>query len=196
MHQLKKVIIIAFIFAFTTYAPASFSDESVWEKLRQGGYVILMRHATADKSKKNAHVLNLNDCSVQRILSPLGREESLWIGNAFRNQSVPIASIFTSKYCRCKDTATLAFQSAISWSPLNLLDALPNEAREAQTDIVTQRIAAYRGLKNIIMVTHQPNITALIFEVVEPGEFLVLKPNQSGEFDIVGQLKTAELKSK
>jgi len=196
MYQYRKITTIVFVFSFTFYAPTSSSEENIWETLRQGGNVILMRHATADKSKNNAEVLNINDCSVQRILSPFGREESVWIGNAFRRHSVPIAKIFTSEYCRTKNTAMLAFKRATSWHPLNLLDALPGQAREARTAIVTERITAYRGPKNIIMVTHQPNITALTFEVVEPGEFLVLKPNNSDEYDVIGRLTPSELNRK
>ena len=36
------------------------------------------------------------------------------------------------------------------------------------------------------MVTHQPNIDAITLELVEPGGFILLKPDKHGGFDIAG----------
>lgn len=193
MQHYRRVITTVFVIATSIYAQSGYSEEDVWALLKQGGYVVVMRHATADKSADNARTLKINDCSVQRNLSMYGREEAIKIGKSFRAHDIPVSEVISSQYCRTNDTARLAFNRVSNWQPLNLLNALPASEREARTALVSERINAYRGRDNIIMVTHQPNITALTFEVVEPGEFLVLKPDQSGEFDVVGRLTPGDL---
>ena len=144
----------------------------------------MMRHATAEKVG-DPLVLKIDDCSVQRNLSEQGRKEAEFIGRAFHNRSVPIAEVLSSRYCRTQETAKLAFGLVTTWQHLDLLYALPEHDRDARTEIVAERISAYTGKDNLIMITHQPNIDALTLELVEPGGFLVLRPDHNGGFDIV-----------
>ncbi len=185
MYQQQRVLAIIFCIAITTYPDTGFTDEDVWDKLKRGGYVVLMRHVTAEKTG-DPLVLKIDDCSVQRNLSQQGRTEAGFIGEEFRNHSVPIAGVLSSRYCRTRETAELTFGLVSTWQPLDLLYALPQQDRDARTEIVTQRIGAYTGKANLIMVTHLPNIDALTLELVEPGGFLVLQPDHNGSFDIVG----------
>jgi phosphohistidine phosphatase SixA len=170
------------IFAFPV---TGISDDDIWVNLQQGGYVILMRHASAEKTG-DPLILNVNDCSVQRNLSSKGRKEAAFIGQIFRDRSVSVAEVLSSRYCRTRETAELAFGQVTLWQPLDLLFALPDQDRDARTEVVAKRINTYAGDGNLVMVTHSPNIDALTLELVEPGGFLVLKPDHKGSFDIVG----------
>ena len=192
MYQQHRVLSIIFCIAITTYSDTGFTDEGVWDKLKRGGYVVLMRHVTAEKTG-DPLVLKIDDCSVQRNLSQPGRTEAGFIGREFRNHSVPIAEVLSSRYCRTRETAELTFGLVMAWQPLDLLYALPQQDRDARTEIVAQRIGAYVGKGNLIMVTHLPNIDALTLELVEPGGFLVLQPDHNGSFDIVGDFTPADL---
>ncbi len=186
-----------FIYAILiAYSQVGFGDDSAWDLLKKGGNVVLMRHASADKSKGDPLLLKIGDCGGQRMLSSTGQKEASMIGDAFRTQAILVDTVLASRYCRTQATAKLAFGRATSWQPLDLLYALPEKNREARTEIVTKRISAYVGAKNLIMVTHQPNVEGLTLEMIEQGEMLILKPDQKGSYDIVGRLKIKDLKSK
>jgi phosphohistidine phosphatase SixA len=194
MYQQLRTLTIIFCVALTTYPNVGFTDEDVWAKLKQGGYVVLMRHAIAEKTG-DPLFLKVNDCSVQRNLSQEGRRQAELIGQVFRNQSVPIAEVLSSRYCRTQETAKLVFSQVTAWQPLDLLYALPDEDRDARTEIVTERIGAYAGKDNLIMITHRPNIDALTLELVAMGGFLVLEPDHDGGFDIVGDFTPEDNKA-
>jgi phosphohistidine phosphatase SixA len=192
MYRQPGILAILFFTAVIAYPISGFGDEDVWANLKQGGYVVLMRHATAEKTG-DPLLLKIDDCSVQRNLSPKGQQEASLIGRVFRSRSVPVAEVLSSRYCRTRETAELAFARVTTWQPLDLLFALPDQDRETRTEIVAQRIGSYTGKDNLIMITHLPNIDALTLELVEPGGFLILKPDHEGSFDIVGYFTPDEL---
>jgi phosphohistidine phosphatase SixA len=193
-HQLRKLTIL-FSLAITAYPGIGFSDEDVWAKLKQGGYVVLMRHATAEKTN-DPLVLKVDDCTVQRNLSSKGQEEARFIEKVFRSRFIPVGEVLSSRYCRTQETAKLAFGFVSTWQPLDLLYALPDQERDTRTETVAQRIGAFVGKDNLVMVTHRPNIDALTLELVEPGGFLVLEPEQNGSFDIVGGITLGDIEMK
>ena len=51
----------------------------------------------------------LHDCRTQRNLSDEGRAHARQVGEAFRAQGVPVAQVLSSPWCRCLETARLAF---------------------------------------------------------------------------------------
>ena len=189
-----RILILLCCVAITAYPSIGFTDEDVWVKLQQGGYVVLMRHTTAEQTG-DPLVLKINDCSVQRNLSKKGQGEAEVIGQAFRNRSIPVVEVLSSRYCRTQETAELAFGRVTQWQPLDLLFALPEQDRDARTEIVAKSIGAFAGEGNLIMITHRPNIDALTLELVEPGGFLVLEPDHEGSFDIVGYLAPDDIEA-
>jgi len=194
MYRRLRIFSTLFFIAIISYPSIGISDEDVWTSLQQGGYVILMRHAKAEKIG-DPLTLKINDCSVQRNLSPQGQKEAALIGQVFRSRSVPITEVLSSRYCRTRQTAELGFGRVTSWQPLDLLYALPEQDREARTEIVAERISTFAGEDNLVMVTHLPNIDALTLELVEPGGFLLLKPDHQGSFDIVGYLTPDDIEA-
>jgi broad specificity phosphatase PhoE len=154
-------------------------DAFLWDTLRRGGAVLLMRHASTQGGLGDPPGFRLEDCSTQRNLSPKGREESVRIGERVRREKVPIARVYTSPWCRCRDTATLAFGGAEEWEPLSSFFDFPD--REAQfTESVKKRIASYASRNpggNVVMVTHNVNIAALTKLSVATGEIVVVRPD-------------------
>jgi broad specificity phosphatase PhoE len=91
---------------------------------------------------------------------------------------VPIAQVLTSPWCRCRETAKLAFGDAQDWEPLGSFFDAPEGEREA-TERVKRRIASYAGRKpagNVVMVSHNVNIAALTRHSVGPAEMVVVRP--------------------
>ena len=70
------------------------------------GRVLLLRHALAPGFGDPSN-FQLRDCSTQRILDEVGREQSRQIGNAFRKAGLKFAGIYSSQWCRCLETARL-----------------------------------------------------------------------------------------
>ncbi|MGL1834027.1 histidine phosphatase family protein [Rhodocyclaceae bacterium SMB388] len=154
------------------------SDERVFELLREGGNVVLVRHATTVPGIGDPPGFDLADCATQRNLSDAGRAASRRLGNRLRDADVPIAAVRSSAWCRCLETATLAFAPDLPvevWAPLNSFFAGQGD-RESQTRAA---LAALRDLPpqaNWVWVTHQVNITALTGTSVAMGEVLVTRP--------------------
>src|SRR5690349_1640823 len=89
-------------------APAAAEDEP-WALLRQGGHVVLIRHTLTTPGFGDPEGFRLADCSTQRNLSEEGKAHAKRIGEAFREFKVPIDAIYSSPWCRCVETAGLAF---------------------------------------------------------------------------------------
>ena len=155
------------------------AGDASWARLRRGGLVLLMRHASTGPGLGDPAGYRLDDCATQRNLSETGREESRRIGERLRREKVPIARVYTSPWCRCRDTATLAFGKAEDWEPLSSFFDTPD--RDADfTERVKRRIGGYSSRNmggNVVMVTHNVNIAALTRLSVATGEIVVVRPD-------------------
>jgi broad specificity phosphatase PhoE len=179
---------LAFVLALALlFVPASASaDEAIWALLKSGGQVVIMRHA--------ATVPNVPDtlgaeCSTQRNLSEAGREDARRIGAAFRARGIAVEDVRASAWCRCMDTARLAFGSVTNWPALDSF--FRERSREAaQTREVRELIRGHSG-GTLVLVTHQVNITGLTGLFPDEGEMLVLTPRGEG-FVVAGRIKPSE----
>jgi len=165
-------------------------DAFLWNELRRGGTVLLIRHASTLPGLGDPAGFRLDDCATQRNLSAKGREESVRIGERLRREKVPIARVYTSPWCRCRDTATLAFGNAEDWEPLSSFFDFPD--READyVESVKKRIASYASRKlagNVVMVTHNVNIAALTRLSVATGEIVVVRPDGCCSLRTLGRI--------
>lgn len=165
--------------ALAAWPAARADDAALWKEMRRGGTVLLIRHASTQPGLGDPAGFSLGDCATQRNLSERGREESVRIGERLRREKVPIARVFTSPWCRCRDTATLAFGSAEDWEPLSSFFDFPD--REAEyIESVKKRISSYASRNpggNVVMVTHNVNIAALTKLSVATGEIVVVRPD-------------------
>jgi phosphohistidine phosphatase SixA len=161
---------------------------AVWDALREGGKVALIRHADAP-GNGDPPTFVLEDCSTQRNLSAGGQAQAARIGAAFRANGVSVGQVLTSGWCRCIETATLAFGPAEVWPALHsfLRDAGTEAAQTAQ---VRARVAAWNGPGTLVLVTHQVNVTALTDIFPAAGEIIALAPaaERGFGFSIVGRV--------
>lgn len=93
------------------------ADEGLWRRLAAGGQVVLLRHATTTPGVGDPTGFRLHDCVTQRNLTEAGREESRRIGAAFKARAIPVERVLSSRWCRCLETARLAFGPAEPWEP-------------------------------------------------------------------------------
>jgi broad specificity phosphatase PhoE len=166
------------------------ASEALWALLKSGGQVVIMRHAATDSTGGDRDPMRLEDCSTQRNLSPSGRDEARRIGSAFKARGITVDDVRSSVWCRCLDTATLAFGMANPWLPLNSF--FRNREREpGQTGAVRELVSRHRG-GTLILVTHQVNITALTGLYPAEGEMIVLTP-RDGDFTVTGRLNPSDV---
>jgi broad specificity phosphatase PhoE len=182
--------VLAVTLAIIGFSPAWAAD-SVWDALRGGGKIVMLRHASTEPGLGDPPGFRLGDCATQRNLSEAGRAEARRIGAAFVRRAVPVARVLSSRWCRCVETARLAFGRVEAWSPLDSF--FDDRSREPQQ---TRRLRAliaepFTG-GNLILVTHQVNITALTGIAPAMGEIIVLSPEPPGSFKIVGRLGPAD----
>ncbi|MCX7898392.1 MAG: histidine phosphatase family protein [Rhodocyclaceae bacterium] len=87
-------------------------DAKILAQLRMGGYTLYVRHGATDLSRPDrAPKVDLADCSTQRPLSDLGREQARRLQAALRRLRIPIGEVLASPFCRTREFAELAFGS-------------------------------------------------------------------------------------
>jgi broad specificity phosphatase PhoE len=155
------------------------AESDAWRRLREGKHVVLIRHAATVPGLGDPPGFRLEDCATQRNLSDEGRAHARRIGERFRAERVPVARVYTSPWCRCRETAMLAFGRAEDWTPLSSFFDFPHQEADF-TERVKKRIAGYArkppgGI--VVMVTHNVNIAALSRHSVATGEMVLMRPD-------------------
>ena len=146
-----------------------------------------MRHATTEPGVGDPPAFRLDDCATQRNLSETGREDARRISAAFRARGVPIGRVLSSRWCRCLETARLAFGTVEPWPPLDSF--FDDRSREPErTQAVRRRVGERPATGNLVLVTHRVNILALTGLDPAPGEMIILTPQGNGNFRVAGRL--------
>jgi broad specificity phosphatase PhoE len=179
--QRRGFLLSPFALAWARWAQAAPdpAEEDLLRRLRAGGFVLLMRHAETTEGYGDPPGMKVGDCSTQRNLSEAGRAHARGIGERLKSARVPIAQVYTSPWCRCRETAVLAFGHAEDWEPLSSTFEAPDRDA-AFTEHVKKRIASYarRSLRgNVVMVTHNTNIASIAKLSVKMGEIVVVRPD-------------------
>jgi broad specificity phosphatase PhoE len=166
------------------------ANEALWSLLEAGGQVVIMRHAATEPTAGDRDTMRVEDCSSQRNLSAVGRDDARRIGAAFRARGITVDDVRSSGWCRCLDTAILAFGRVREWLPLN--SVFRNRDREpGQTLAVRELVSRHRG-GTLVFITHQVNITALTGLYPDEGEMIILTPRDDG-FAVAGRLHPSQV---
>ena len=139
---------------------------------RSGG-VLLIRHAQTDAGIGDPPGFRLEQCSTQRNLSEAGRIQARAIGQWARRNGLRPTAVLSSQWCRCQDTARLAFEQVEVWPALNSTFAGQGNA-EAQVRALRERMQALAPGALEIWVTHQVIMTALSGAYPDLGEGFLL----------------------
>jgi len=166
------------LFVLLLLALPGLAGASDWPDLPPAS-VMLMRHALAPGGGDPAE-FKLDDCNTQRNLSQAGREQAKRIGQAFVERGVKIGAVWSSQWCRTRETADLAFPGQRQDRPdFNSFFGRP-ELQAEQTRAALAQLQSWRGPGVLVVVTHQVNITALTGVVPESGSGVVLQPHADG----------------
>jgi broad specificity phosphatase PhoE len=171
---------------FAAVAPAA-ANEDAWALLKTGGQVVLLRHAITTPGVGDPPGMRLDDCGTQRNLTETGRADSRRVGEAFRARNVPVDRVLSSPWCRCLETARLAFDAAETWQPLSNLFGRA-EAREEQVREMRALAGERRSGGNLVLVSHGSTILALTGVNLDTAEMVVVTPQGDGRFAVAGRL--------
>lgn len=141
--------------------------------LRKGGVAIVIRHAQTVPGVGDPEGFRIDLCSTQRNLSQEGRAQARQIGAWFKAHGLQPRAVQTSAWCRCKDTADLAFGRHLVWPALNsFFGGRSNEPR--QTAMLKEALKDIAPGRFEVWVTHQVNMTALTGGNAAQGEGLIV----------------------
>jgi phosphohistidine phosphatase SixA len=169
-------------------AGAAAADEALWALLRAGGQVVLVRHGLTDPGVGDPPGFQLDQCSTQRNLSEAGRREAEKLGQVLRARGVPVADVLASPWCRCRDTARLAFgRDAKVEAALGNLYGRPAE-EGPQVAKLRQLVRRPAGGGNLFLVTHGSTIYAATGISPDTTEMVVLTPEEGGGFRVAGRI--------
>jgi len=153
------------------------------EALKKSDHVLLMRHALAP-GVGDPEGYTLQDCKTQRNLDATGRAQAKKIGQWLKAQGVREALVFSSAWCRCKETAErLDFGTPVHEPSLN---SFFDDMRQGpQSKLSLQKFIAAqlktKGSKALILVTHHVNIAEFMGENVGSGDMVLVKVNAAGQ---------------
>jgi phosphohistidine phosphatase SixA len=182
-----RLFILLLAFTQQALAADNSADEAVWSALKSGQHVVLIRHAITEPGIGDPPGFVHGKCSTQRNLSAQGRLDAKRIGEAFRSRKIPISDVLSSRWCRCLDTASLAFGKA---TPSPMLDSMFNDRENPADEKVREVFAAVNrrpSSGNLVLITHNQNIQALTGVSPASGEMVVVTP-ENGKFRVIGRL--------
>ena len=179
------VIFLIILLLFESNIPA-FSSEKGIESLKEGKKLVFIRHSLAP-GNGDPDNFDINDCSTQRNLNHQGINQSKKIGFFFKKNKIKIEKVLSSEWCRCKDTASYAFQK---YETFNALNSFYSEKfyknKNWQIKELKNYINNWNGKKNIIFITHFVVISELLNIGVSSGEIIVVDKN----LNIIERIKT------
>ena len=178
-----KFFIIIFI-SLTTPIKADLYKNLI-NQLEDGKKLIFIRHAYAP-GNGDPDNFNLDDCFTQRNLSDDGRKQAQIIGEFFTKNNIEIDEVISSEWCRCKETAKIAFKNFSTNSFLNsFYSSKFSKNKDKQVKELNSYIKNLKSKKNLIFVTHYVLISEVLDYGPSSGEIVVSDRN----FNIIGSIK-------
>ena len=167
--MIKNFIIFVLIIFFTS----ANSQEKLVNLLQDGNKIIFIRHAYAPGTGDPKN-FKINDCSTQRNLNNEGIIQSKKIGDFFLKNRIQIDKVLSSEWCRCKDTAKLAFNEYSTFNALNsFYDPRFKNNKDKQISELKDYINNWKSKKNLVLITHFVVISEIFNVSAKSGEIIV-----------------------
>ena len=177
-----RFFLIIFI-SLTSTVKADLNKKLI-NQLEDGGKLIFIRHAYAPGSGDPDN-FNLNDCSTQRNLSKEGKKQAKNIGKFFKNKKLKVDKVLSSEWCRCKETAVIAFSDYKTESFLNsFFSDKFRKNKDLQIKNLKSYIDKWDKKKNLILITHYVVILEILDYAPSSGEIVISDMN----FKLIGSI--------
>ncbi len=181
----------------TGAAPAqTLSGEALVKALRQGGYVIVMRHTSSPREAPAKQSANADNVNIERQLDEVGRVTAIALGRALRELKIPVGSVLSSPTYRALETVRYAqLGNPQTYPELGDNRQSMQGGTAAQAAWLQKRVTQFPTGTNTIIVTHFPNMTGAFPKLaagVEDGEALVFGSDGKGGAALVARIKIEE----
>jgi phosphohistidine phosphatase SixA len=198
MNTISRRIAISLAFAVAAglLMPKQAPANDLVTALRAGGFVILLRHGATVSDQTDRVPFDFDDITAQRNLNDKGKALASSFGDALREAGVPVGKVFTSRFKRAYETASLAgFKTieptddlTLAYGPNGLAISPDENKRRADALRKMLTIAPMPGT-NTILITHLYNIVDALkdFSDVKEGEALVFRP-ETGTFTLIARI--------
>jgi broad specificity phosphatase PhoE len=148
-------------------------NQNMINELKQGGKLIFIRHAIAPGGGDPIN-FDIKKCSTQRNLSDSGRKQAKEIGSFFKNNNILIDKVYSSEWCRCKETALIAFNEFQTTNFLNsFFSSKFAKNKDSQIEKLKEFINIWDGKNNVIFVTHYVVISEILNYAPSSGEIVI-----------------------
>ena len=175
--------------------PPVLEGRDLVQALRDGGYVLYFRHGITDHQRNDVDRVDLSNCATQRPLSAEGRQQMREVGRAIKALGIHVSTVLSSPYCRCVDTAELAF------GPAKVSDLLKHTV-VADEQTVKLRAGALREMlgtvppvpgTNTVIAGHTANLQDATGIWPKPeGVAIVFQPDGNGDFTFVARVPSGD----
>jgi phosphohistidine phosphatase SixA len=181
---MKLVNFILIIFITLASSIKAEINKNLIKELKNGNKLIFIRHAYAPGGgdPKNFDII---DCSTQRNLDEKGKKQAKKIGDFFTKNQISFDRVYSSEWCRCKDTAKIAFREHETKNFLNsFFSSKFSNNKNEQMKNLKKFVKNYPNSKNIIFVTHYVVITEALNYAPASGE-IVISDKQFNKIDSI-----------
>jgi phosphohistidine phosphatase SixA len=173
-------------------AAAAQADAALVQKLREGGYVLYMRHAATDFSQNDSRMKSYEDCANQRNLTDRGRVEAREIGMHVKRLGIPVGEVLASPFCRTMETARLAFGKA---QAMNEVRGGPVQSEDPRRYDGLKVLLSTRpsGKTNTVIASHGNPFQAVAGSpYLAEGEIAVVRPEGAMRFSVIARIRPAD----
>ena len=191
----RLVTVVALMVAMLTagrHAPAAADD--ILGLMTQPGHITFMRHAWAPfdgAPRERVSAETLGPCETQRNLDDKGRADARALGEKLRAAGITFDLVYTSKWCRCRETAELIMGRPVE--NLALINSYFTDPDKSTRGPV-QQAALKRYLNETLpptaralMVTHGSLIQDLTGIFTDETEVVIVKADGRGGVTVVGR---------
>ena len=168
---------------------AAAPDADLLAKLRLGGYVLYVRHASTDFSQNDSRMTSYEDCSTQRNLTDKGRTEARNLGAEVKRLRIPIGVVYASPFCRTMETARLAFGEPKPTNEARGGPSRPDDSARYEPLKKLLATAPSTGRNNVISSHGNPFFAIFGPPYLAEGEIAVVEPATQ---QIVGRIRLDE----
>ena len=148
-------------------------NQNLINELKQGGKLIFIRHAYAPGGGDPIN-FDINVCNTQRNLNNSGRNQADKIGSLFKDNNISTDKVYSSEWCRCKETALIAFNQFETKKFLNsFFSSKFAQNKNSQIKSFKKFIKSWDGKKNLIFVTHYVFISEILDYTPSSGEIII-----------------------
>jgi len=193
VRLLRLAALLASALALTCVAQTTLEGKALVEALRQGGYVMYLRHAATDFGQNDEAMTDYANCAQQRNLTDAGRAEARAIGAAIKELRIPVGPILASPFCRTRESAELIFGAP----------TISQAVRGGPASDAGERYGGLRKLlstpvakgSNLAISSHGNPFRAVSgTPYLQEGEIAVIEPLGSGQFRIVARIANSDWK--